>query len=586
MGWRPYYLLAAIALLGPGCASDTECSSDSDCPGGEVCRSNRCAEPATGEGEEESCRQDTDCDAPLVCDRATGRCTPPETFDLGFPREDTGPVEDLGNPTDIQDHASPEVVRTSPAEGDRNVPITTTVQVVFSEPVKESIVEAPAITLHNTMDPEGTELPATVEWDLDTLTATVTPRDALWPYTTYKVVVSERIKDEHGNFLVEFPDFFFTTAVDADAEAHYLAIAQQYAPVVFQETNRQMVQADWLAPYDFDGAWQGERKRAAWRAKKDLLQGTLYWNVTETKSHYFVTYAHYHPFDYDQSSVEAVIRENGMAGAQVIVAKDGAHAGWLAVEVYVGDQFWSFTVDGKGITARPGAEGGINEFKGVMPAEWLIDDARYQSFIPFGTHESCVWGRRSAALDLHCMQTNAGAFYQSSGLHYVPGDDASGDIPVAAPTACEEGCPAPGEHCVNGACTAFRYGMRSLAAELWIRRHEFARYGETIWSGTPLVYEPLPADQRRPGAGMRFPLAFAGAPDNSPGQPPWAWDDRDDSEVARGQWFLDPAYSLNRHLKPAEGDRWSTTAQDYCWNIYLGIFRWKDPGCSGAPAAE
>lgn len=581
--WPVAILFLACAWF--GCADDEECSGDGDCPGGQVCRSNKCATPEGGEGEGEACREDTDCPAPLLCDKRTGRCEEAESRDLGPDPGDTGGGDpaDLGpDEPDVQDHTSPEVVRVTPAADARGVAVGVSVVVEFSEDLNERIVVAPAITLHNTWDLSGDEVDVDITWDSATRTATLTPKEPLSPYSTYKLVVLEAIKDLQGNHLVEFPDMFFTTAPDAEAEAFYGEIARRYAPHVFQETNRALVQADWLAAYDFDNEWRGDRKHRNWQAKKDLLAGAVYWNVTETKTHYFVTYAYYHPFDYDQRSVESVVRESGLVGAQVIVAKGGDHEGWQAVETYVGnDQIWSFSVEGKGIRARAAGDGGIGEFKQVMGADWLIDGTRYQAFIPYGDHQSCIWGYESQLLDLACLQDDAGEFYRGSGVHYVPGAGADGEVPVADVTACDGGCPFPGEACINGDCTAFAYGLRSLAAELWIRRHEYASLGEDIWSAT-MEYTPEPADDRRPGRGLRFPATFAGESGGTPGKPPWAWDDRADSQIAPGQWFIDPAHAIARRLEPAEGDVWATSARDYCWNIYLGVFERTAPGCSGA----
>ena len=581
------FLVLCIALWMGGCSEDVECSGDLDCPGDKICRSNRCVTPEPAEGEGETCREDTDCDPPKVCDKTVGRCKPPEQYDAGGEGEgegeerDAGPSDDGGGGADVVDNDQPEVVRTVPEANTRGVAVDAPILVVFSEPVKEQIVTAPAILLFSTMDPEGLEVNGPVKWDEDTLTATLTPVEPLLPYTTYKLVVKEEIKDLHNNVLVECPDIFFTTDVDQAAEAHYEAISRRYAPHVYQETNSTMVQADWLAAYDFDGGWEGENKFRSWQRKKDLLAGALYWNVTETKTHYFITYAHYHPFDYDQSGIEHRLRDNGMAGAQVVVAKHGgpAQEEWLAVETYVGrDQIWSFSVEGKAIQARPAGDGGIGQFTRVMAPDWLLNDKHYQAFIPYGTHESCVWGHSTGIGVLQCIQPIAMAFNRHSGLHYLPGEGAAGDIPLEDLTECQGGCPA-GETCINGECSGFRYGLRSLAAELWVRRHQFSEAGESIWDVT-FTYHPEPEDQNRPGKGMVLPGEFVGAAAASgASQPPWAWDDRDDSEVARGQWFLDPAYTLNRHLQP-EG-AWSTSKREHCWNIYLGIFGWKDPGCSG-----
>lgn len=584
----PLLAMLLAAWIAPGC-SDDECTSDQDCPGDRICRANTCVAPKTGEGEGEgegsSCQHDTDCDPPLVCDRATRRCRQPQQYDLG-PEDsgggggepDAGGGEDAG-----EDRTPPQVVSTDPPDGTRNVPVDKRVKVVFSEPVKERIVEA-AITLYDTMDPsdplDGVGWP--VVWDEATLTATVTPPagQKLEPYTTYKLVVREEIKDLAGNNLLEWRDIFFTTAPDAAAEAHYEAIARRFAPDIFQEVHHEQPKADWIAAYDFNDEWKGTRKYQAWQRQDADLRGTLYWSVVETKTHFFITYAYYHPFDYDRSGVTNPRRENSIHGAQVVVAKRGADLEWLALETYVGAGFWAYTVDGARIQPRPAAQGGIGQFKKTMPAEWLLDNARYQAFIPYGTHEACVWGHETSVLDMRCPQLDAASFYQNRGVRYIPGDGADGEQPPAQAAPCAGGC-GPGESCSNGECVGVRYGFRSLAGELWTRIHEHPSQGEEIWAPPPFTYTPLPEQSRRPGAGMVLPRALTGNIDGSLGQPPWAWKDEADSEVGQGQWFIDPAFVFGRHMAPTGEDPWSVEKQDYCWNVYLGVYNWQAPGCSG-----
>ncbi len=569
--------MAMVACTG----EDRECSGDSDCPGDQICRSNTCVDP--GGAEEVTCHEDVDCQPPQVCDRTTGRCKAPEDYDGGVHDRDSGHQggqdsggQDSGQRPDVPDHDPPEVVRTVPAADSRGVPVDQPIQVVFSEPVNEFNVQA-GISLYDTMDPDAERINATVSWDPDTLTATLTPQVHLKPYTTYKLVVREEIRDLHGNFLEDFPDIFFTTDVDHEAEEFYGELAKRYAPHVFQETSNENVWADWLAAYDFDDSWSSERKFRQWQVKKELLAGVVYWSVIETKTHYFVSYVLYHPFDYTPGHIDSPIAINTMTGATVVLAKRGDHEEWLAMETYVDDDMWAATIEGAPISARPETDGGIGRFTAVMPSDWLVDGTHFQMFVPHGLHNACIWGHESTMLEvLNCPTSGPAAFYHN-GLHYIPGDGPDGEVPMADVQPCDGGCPNPGEACVSDECTPFHYGFRSLAGELWVRIHEYESKGEDIWT-TPFVYSPSPDDARRPGAGLTLPSKFKGDP--AGGIPPWAWQSRP-KELPRGQWFMDPAFVFHRHLQPAEGDDWAVSPNDYCWNVYLGIFARTAPGCSG-----
>jgi len=595
--------LLLVGGLLPSCSDDTECSVNEDCPGDQVCRSNNCVPPEeTPDGGNlgDTCTLDTDCDPPLVCDRVAKQCRKADDTDGGVPPTDLGPEDQGPQPQDGgPDKIKPRVVSTVPADQSRGVDPTAAIKVVFSEPVREAIVEA-GIVLFNSNDPAnvadsgspqlGLGLP--VSYDAATLTATIQIPAAqpLRPYTTYKLTVREEIKDTEGNFLEEFPDIFFTTAPDSTAESFYETIAREYAPYIYQEAARDLKKADYITSYDFDGKWNGERKYTAWQQPNAKLNATVYWNVTETKTHYFITYITYHPYDYDQTNVEARLRDNGMSGSQVIVSKE---RGWLAVETYNGEGFWAFTVEDKAIEPRPANDGGIGEFKKTFEAGWLLEGRHFQSFIPRGTHESCAWGHETGALELRCRQPNAMQFTQSSGVAYAPNLPAAGttgEDPGRPSNCATQGCADPcptGQICCAGACRTIPYGFRSLAAELWTRAKEFdtATGQEVIWSSRFTYQEDLSAEQRReigrPGYGLPFPRFLAGTLDDSMGQPPWAWDDNTDSKVSRGMWFIDPAYAFHRHLKETAGDAWAERATDYCWNVYLGIFARNQEGCSG-----
>ncbi len=102
----------------------------------------------------------------------------------------------------------PVVVRTSPSSGKRDVPLNTTIVIVFSEPVAASTVTSSSVQLFR-----GTSLVAgTVRLLEGTGTiAAFTPAALLDPNTDYKLVVTAAVKDLDGDALEAPLTVTFTT---------------------------------------------------------------------------------------------------------------------------------------------------------------------------------------------------------------------------------------------------------------------------------------------------------------------------------------------------------------------------------------
>ncbi|HEX6263007.1 MAG TPA: S8 family serine peptidase, partial [Actinomycetota bacterium] len=111
------------------------------------------------------------------------------------------------------DHTPPEVAGTIPEDGETDVPVSTSVSVIFSEAVEPSTVGASSITLTGpggpvaggvSLDPSGTE-------------ATLTPAANLLLESTYTADVTSDVEDLAGNPLTPASWTFDTTAVDTEA---------------------------------------------------------------------------------------------------------------------------------------------------------------------------------------------------------------------------------------------------------------------------------------------------------------------------------------------------------------------------------
>ncbi|MGE0712547.1 MAG: hypothetical protein AB7T09_31490 [Planctomycetota bacterium] len=126
-------------------------------------------------------------------------------------------------------------------------------------------------------------------------------------------------------------------AAPRPALANHEQVAQRYAPVIYQQVTRGWY--DLLRRVDFDGDWNTtnnwdhttkDSDRSAW----------VYYDVKETETHYFITYAFY----YSGRASNAVVgllrnarrHENDMSGCMVVVRKDAPRGREVEV-LFTGD---------------------------------------------------------------------------------------------------------------------------------------------------------------------------------------------------------------------------------------------------------
>jgi hypothetical protein len=137
----------------------------------------------------------------------------------------TGARDTAGNPLGAArtwafttiDTVAPTVSSVVPAAGATAIPVNTTVQVTFSEPMDVTTITNVNILLRNV----GTNalVPATVTYNGTTRVATLTPTGPLSNSTQYRVEVTTGVKDASGNALAAQFNSLFTTAAAPDTTA-------------------------------------------------------------------------------------------------------------------------------------------------------------------------------------------------------------------------------------------------------------------------------------------------------------------------------------------------------------------------------
>lgn len=145
----------------------------------------------------------------------------------------------------------------------------------------------------------------------------------------------------------------------ADATTAFKAgLALRWAPVHYQDTDVTgdhglSGKADYLAAINYDGDWSGTNN---WNnLSRFAATGHGYYSVVETGTHWFITYAFYHPRDWTDTPLLYNLdeHENDLEGLLAVVKKDGSTYGNLQAIVTVAhSDFYSFVPAGSPLQAN------------------------------------------------------------------------------------------------------------------------------------------------------------------------------------------------------------------------------------------
>src|ERR1700704_2889032 len=78
---------------------------------------------------------------------------------------------------------------------------------------------------------------------------------------------------------------------------HGREVAARFAPVFYQALGDKP-RSDYITNFDFDGDWVGDNNWEHLDDKEFPLRAYIYYSVSETRTHYFIHYAVFHPRDY------------------------------------------------------------------------------------------------------------------------------------------------------------------------------------------------------------------------------------------------------------------------------------------------
>lgn len=108
--------------------------------------------------------------------------------------------------------------------------------------------------------------------------------------------------------------------------AFYDELAYHHAPIHYQDTDSSNYPAEYITAVNYDSDWVSTNN---WdNLGIGNLSANVYFSVTESCSHYFITYGFFHPRDWTDTPFDQE-HENDMEGALFIVRKSGSTYGTL-----------------------------------------------------------------------------------------------------------------------------------------------------------------------------------------------------------------------------------------------------------------
>lgn len=605
--WSPLVLvLASLAFLAACGDDDEECQNRFDCPAEQVCSRSVCTLPSsTGSCvSDDECPRGESCQSRLCRPVGDGPNNPDNNSsnpdnnsnpsnNSSNPSNNNAPdmgnnnTPDIGNndePDEPEDLDPPEIVQNTPSVGQTDVPVDTDIVITFNEPIRDFGLEF-KVEIWNVDSNTQVETSPRLEGNILTLD----PTEDLVEGAPYQVVVSNEVADLAGNRLPDEVRWFFSTAIRENNE--HRALALKFAPVVHQEidsdTNRGRV--DYFTRVDFDGNYDAQDNFANHRNAD--IKAAAYYNVIESKTHYFIQYLFYYP-GYFEGTTNNRLYPHDVSTVQVVVRKADGDASddlfLLAESGYGQGGEFSFAVDGLGLDERN--QGDLVHF---FPEEEFWRDSHYLSYHGQNFHGACHWnwepGLQHLPVAAWCNHV-AGEFRNpESSVAFYPGDQSQGRVDVECDVNDDAACaPDLGISCVEGTCRDDR-GLRALGytlidfrSTLWVRRTN-VNTNINLFESSRTTYNPHSESGERPGLGegLRFPVGLVSDNPNNKGGLPFDWDSF--GSVSRGQWWLDPAYTFyeNYRLEMLEEDGVINegVSVEYCYNPYLNIDNRGQEGC-------
>lgn len=577
--WRWTWIAVGLAgfVFAVGCSEsrDSDCAGDQDCASGEECVDGVCQVTDTNR-----CNRNSQCPPDFVC--RNFQCEP--EADSGAPT-DTGEdddQEDVGGDTTAQDASAedvrsdtpdeqgPQVVRFEPSRDATGVDPTTDITINFSEPIREGSVHADSVSL---IGPNGQQIDLFAPDPKGSVShpepdKLVIETDApLKPASPYRVVLAEFLQDNQRNPLQDAP-VEGTFSTDWDEPMEHLVAARKWAPRIYQgiaDASGTGPHNDLPTAVNFDGDFDASNNEDnARRDSGPTPKAKVYYQVTESISHLFVTYIAYYPTFKFEPNEDNEHREHHFAGVMLLVDKE-------TDSLVVADGLSLRNSDAEW-TAFAEADSGVSEVGSntqlidVSKSNWqLEDDTHYPMYVKASNHETCHWYSEGDASGVGTCLHGSESFIADQGAVLKPGADAQ----------------SWGDRNTDGDHPTLTYKLVPLAEHFWAKRNQT---GSSRLFSERFTYEPNSSDSGRwsgfpdNSASHRVPKALNSDDSDSVGETPFRWRSFANDE-GDGQWTLDPAFVASDRFSLSGSQ--NEISKDYCFNLYFNLDDRNNENCLG-----
>ena len=568
--WLTLVALALSVFVVTGCpeSNKSRCGSDSECGSDEHCVDGICQAKS---GDE--CTIDSDCPSGYYCEEF--KCRLQQDYDVGptdSGEQDGSDDEDTGKQDASvdtgPDNTPPEVVSITPSDGSTDVPLGTKVTVEFNEPMRDISIRPDSVKL---LDPNGNAVDAKLDKN-DPKKVVLTPKSDLWQISPYRVVVTKDVQDQSMNPIKDGPvEADFSTVFNEVSE--HAMLARKWAPWVYQgirETDGTAENNDIPTTIDFDGDLDASNNEEnARKSGGSSNKAHVYYNVSESESHYFIHYLMYYPTR--RASMSSKHTEHHYAGAVFVIDKKSDKLVVVdGVKLRPGNPFWAaFTPKNSGVTGI----GSSRTLVKVASSEWQLEDgSHYPMYVTAGEHATCHWYTGSTGgLDPKCVHRKEEFIHgKTQGVVMKPGTSAQtyGDAKKSG----------------NSNLKSMTYKLVPFARHFWALRTLTG--SSKLFSGS-FTYQPNSnVGNNRPGGypgaseNHQLPKALTTGDSNAANQTPFRWESFT-SGKGNGQWLLDPAIvTTNRFDLSQAGQKGS---EKYCYNLFFDINERNsssDPNCT------
>lgn len=299
---------------------------------------------------------------------------------------------------------------------------------------------------------------------------------------------------------------------------HY-DIAFHHAPIHYQDTDSSDYKSDYITAIDYDGDWVSNNNwdnlsSGQWPAK-------VYYSVVESCSHYFVTYAFFHPRDWTDFPFDRE-HENDLEGAIFLIRKDSTTYGSLEgmITVFHRD-FYSFTPIGSPL------RNGHENIDGSVSFQTYNGIARAKTIQEAKGHGLKAWPHTS----------DFDGSPNQDGVIYFPSANTS-------------------EYPTSGNDRFVRYQLVNIFSSngVWERALAEAQSPYQTFHN----WGTFKGDKSG-GCGAGWPTCGTNS-----ANAPWGWDDHNDGGSYRGEFALDPVHLFDHYF-----DGLATFSHRYLSNQYL-----------------